>query len=148
MPWRTLSRAKCCGVRHSLPLRLTSLPPSLLSTLTIVVVLNQELGEPYRPDAMKAPNVVAGVREVDMKRRSFGSSLGFQLFLASWCSSEVLSAQSKNRMAAHGGDHPIPQPEAQQSTQSRACDDGQAMYSRRGVWTVEFNTVITESFLM
>ena len=46
----------------------------------IVVVLNQELGEPCRQDAMKAPSVVAGVCEADMMRRSFGSSLGVQLF--------------------------------------------------------------------
>lgn len=37
-------------------------------TTLIEVVLNQELGEPFRRDAMTAPNVVAGVSKADMKR--------------------------------------------------------------------------------
>jgi len=37
-------------------------------TTLIEVVLNQELGEPFRRDAMTAPNVVAGVSTADMKR--------------------------------------------------------------------------------
>ncbi len=35
-------------------------------TTFIEVVLNQELGEPFRRDAMKAPNVVAGIRKEDL----------------------------------------------------------------------------------
>jgi len=31
------------------------------------VVLNQELGEPFRRDAMTAPVQVAGIREEDMQ---------------------------------------------------------------------------------
>jgi sulfoacetaldehyde acetyltransferase len=36
-------------------------------TTFIEVVLNQELGEPFRRDAMKKPQVVAGVRREDMR---------------------------------------------------------------------------------
>ena len=36
-------------------------------TTFLEVVLNQELGEPFRRDAMKAPNVVAGISKDDMK---------------------------------------------------------------------------------
>ncbi|HTV71053.1 MAG TPA: sulfoacetaldehyde acetyltransferase [Rhizobiaceae bacterium] len=36
-------------------------------TTFIEVVLNQELGEPFRRDAMKRPNVVAGIERGDMK---------------------------------------------------------------------------------
>jgi sulfoacetaldehyde acetyltransferase len=36
-------------------------------TTFIEVVLNQELGEPFRRDAMKAPNVVAGIDPGDMR---------------------------------------------------------------------------------
>ena len=36
-------------------------------TTFIEVVLNQELGEPFRRDAMKTPNVVAGINKEDMK---------------------------------------------------------------------------------
>jgi sulfoacetaldehyde acetyltransferase len=36
-------------------------------TTFIEVVLNQELGEPFRRDAMKKPNVVAGIRREDMR---------------------------------------------------------------------------------
>ena len=35
-------------------------------TTFIEVVLNQELGEPFRRDAMKPPNVVAGIRKEDL----------------------------------------------------------------------------------
>ena len=35
-------------------------------TTFIEVVLNQELGEPFRRDAMKAPEVVAGIDKNDM----------------------------------------------------------------------------------
>ena len=36
------------------------------TTTLIEVVLNQELGEPFRRDAMKKPNVVAGIEKTDM----------------------------------------------------------------------------------
>jgi sulfoacetaldehyde acetyltransferase len=35
-------------------------------TTFIEVILNQELGEPFRRDAMKTPAVVAGIRREDM----------------------------------------------------------------------------------
>jgi sulfoacetaldehyde acetyltransferase len=36
-------------------------------TTFLEVVLNQELGEPFRRDAMKAPNKVAGIDRNDMR---------------------------------------------------------------------------------
>lgn len=36
-------------------------------TTFIEVILNQELGEPFRRDAMKKPNVVAGISPEDMR---------------------------------------------------------------------------------
>ena len=36
-------------------------------TTFIEVVLNQELGEPFRRDAMSAPNRVAGINKADMR---------------------------------------------------------------------------------
>ena len=36
-------------------------------TTFIEVILNQELGEPFRRDAMKKPVKVAGIRKEDMK---------------------------------------------------------------------------------
>ena len=33
----------------------------------IEIILNQELGEPFRRDAMKRPNVVAGIDAADMR---------------------------------------------------------------------------------
>ena len=36
-------------------------------TTFIEVILNQELGEPFRRDAMKAPVKVAGINKADMK---------------------------------------------------------------------------------
>ncbi len=35
----------------------------------IEVILNQELGEPFRRDAMKAPVKVAGIKKEDMKKQ-------------------------------------------------------------------------------
>ena len=37
------------------------------TTTFIEVILNQELGEPFRRDAMKKPNVVAGINREDMQ---------------------------------------------------------------------------------
>jgi len=39
------------------------------ATTFIEVILNQELGEPFRRDAMKAPEKVAGIDEYDMQER-------------------------------------------------------------------------------
>ena len=36
-------------------------------TTFIEVILNQELGEPFRRDAMKKPVTVAGIKKEDMK---------------------------------------------------------------------------------
>ena len=36
-------------------------------TTFIEVILNQELGEPFRRDAMKKPVVVAGIQREDMR---------------------------------------------------------------------------------
>src|SRR5271154_4760508 len=36
-------------------------------TTFIEIILNQELGEPFRRDAMKTPVVVAGIRREDMR---------------------------------------------------------------------------------
>ena len=41
-------------------------------TTFIEVVLNQELGEPFRRDAMKAPVTVAGIKASDMKVQQGG----------------------------------------------------------------------------
>ena len=38
-------------------------------TTFIEVLLNQELGEPFRRDAMKKPTVVAGIDGADMQDR-------------------------------------------------------------------------------
>jgi sulfoacetaldehyde acetyltransferase len=42
-------------------------------TTFIEVVLNQELGEPFRRDAMKRPVAVAGVSQDDLRRQSVGA---------------------------------------------------------------------------
>ena len=38
-------------------------------TTFIEVILNQELGEPFRRDAMKKPVVVAGIKREDMRQQ-------------------------------------------------------------------------------
>ena len=38
-------------------------------TTFIEVILNQELGEPFRRDAMKKPVKVAGIDKADMKKQ-------------------------------------------------------------------------------
>ena len=40
-------------------------------TTFIEVILNQELGEPFRRDAMKKPVKVAGINRSDMKPQKF-----------------------------------------------------------------------------
>ncbi|MBX2880716.1 MAG: sulfoacetaldehyde acetyltransferase [Granulosicoccus sp.] len=42
-------------------------------TTFLEVVLNQELGEPFRRDAMKAPNKVAGINKSDMRPQQMNS---------------------------------------------------------------------------
>jgi sulfoacetaldehyde acetyltransferase len=42
-------------------------------TTFIEVMLNQELGEPFRRDAMKAPVAVAGIDPADMRRQQMAS---------------------------------------------------------------------------
>ena len=39
------------------------------TTTFIEVILNQELGEPFRRDAMKKPVRVAGIKKEDMKKQ-------------------------------------------------------------------------------
>ena len=39
-------------------------------TTFIEVILNQELGEPFRRDAMKKPVKVAGIKKEDMKKQA------------------------------------------------------------------------------
>ena len=39
-------------------------------TTFIEVILNQELGEPFRRDAMKKPVVVAGIDPKDMRKQA------------------------------------------------------------------------------
>ena len=43
-------------------------------TTFIEVILNQELGEPFRRDAMKKPVEVAGIKKDDMKPQKFASN--------------------------------------------------------------------------
>ena len=38
----------------------------------IEIILNQELGEPFRRDAMKKPVKIAGINKSDMKPQKFG----------------------------------------------------------------------------
>jgi len=42
-------------------------------TTFIEVVLNEELGEPFRRDAMTAPNRVAGIDKADMRPQPLAS---------------------------------------------------------------------------
>ena len=39
-------------------------------TTFIEVILNQELGEPFRRDAMKKPVKIAGIQKKDMKKQT------------------------------------------------------------------------------
>ena len=41
-------------------------------TTFIEVILNQELGEPFRRDAMKKPTAVAGIERSDMRQQRSG----------------------------------------------------------------------------
>ena len=40
-------------------------------TTFVEVILNQELGEPFRRDAMKKPTVVAGIDRADMRPQQY-----------------------------------------------------------------------------
>jgi sulfoacetaldehyde acetyltransferase len=48
-------------------------------TTLIEVILNQELGEPFRRDAMKKPVVVSGIKPQDMRAQQ-----GAERFAGSW----------------------------------------------------------------
>ncbi len=69
--------ARACGVEGVQVRDMTELPAALhdaveaqmkdRKTTFIEVLLNQELGEPFRRDAMKKPVVVAGIDAADMR---------------------------------------------------------------------------------
>jgi len=71
--------AKACGlvgVKVSTPAELEQALAGAIEgqmerneTTLIEVVLNQELGEPFRRDAMTAPNRVAGISREDMQEQ-------------------------------------------------------------------------------
>ncbi len=71
--------ARACGVEGVLVRSMAELTDELHKavdrqmkdekTTFIEVLLNQELGEPFRRDAMKAPTVVAGVERSDMRQQ-------------------------------------------------------------------------------
>ena len=52
-------------------LRLSCDEQKKVITTFIEVILNQELGEPFRRDAMKAPEIVAGINKTDMAEQTF-----------------------------------------------------------------------------
>ena len=43
-------------------------------TTFIEIILNQELGEPFRRDAMKKPVKIAGIKKEDMKPQVFDNN--------------------------------------------------------------------------
>ena len=47
-------------------------------------MINQELGEPFRRDAMKKPVAVAGIAKADMRPQVGGVSLPFDLRALIW----------------------------------------------------------------
>ena len=68
--------AEACGVKGVQARSMEQLTQALATacdeqmkgtTTFIEVILNQELGEPFRRDAMKAPVVVAGIESSDMR---------------------------------------------------------------------------------
>ncbi|MEE9447653.1 MAG: thiamine pyrophosphate-dependent enzyme, partial [Arenicellales bacterium] len=69
--------AEACGVKGVQVLTMDQLSNTLETAISeqmndnvttfIEVVLTQELGEPFRRDAMKAPVIVAGINAEDMK---------------------------------------------------------------------------------
>ena len=70
--------AKACGVKGVTVTTQGELTEALANacdaqrkgvTTFIEVLLNQELGEPFRRDAMKKPVVVAGIEQGDMRRQ-------------------------------------------------------------------------------
>jgi sulfoacetaldehyde acetyltransferase len=74
--------AQGCGVKGVQVITMEQLKEALATavdeqmtknvTTFIEVVLNQELGEPFRRDAMKAPVVVAGIDPKDMRQQKIG----------------------------------------------------------------------------
>ena len=69
--------AEGCGLKGVQVLGMQELTDALNEAITdqmdnnvttfIEVVLNQELGEPFRRDAMKKPNSIAGIDSSDMR---------------------------------------------------------------------------------
>ena len=68
--------AEACGLKGVVVKTQTELTEALRAsceaqkkrvTTFIEVILNQELGEPFRRDAMKKPVVVAGIKREDMR---------------------------------------------------------------------------------
>ena len=51
-------------------------------TTFIEVILNQELGEPFRRDAMKKPVKVAGINKADMKKQPSSKHLKSLKFIS------------------------------------------------------------------
>jgi sulfoacetaldehyde acetyltransferase len=73
--------AEGCGLKGVVASNTTALSAALRTacddqargvTTFIEVILNQELGEPFRRDAMKKPTVIAGIRREDMQPQRAG----------------------------------------------------------------------------
>ena len=77
LSWASARQADACGLKGVKAETMEQLTEALKTavdeqmnqntTTFIEVVLNQELGEPFRRDAMKAPVAVAGVSADDMQ---------------------------------------------------------------------------------
>ena len=71
--------AKACGVKGIRVRTMNELTSELKNSIKyqmenrettfIELILNQELGEPFRRDAMKTPVPVAGINQIDMKKQ-------------------------------------------------------------------------------
>ena len=75
--------AEACGLKGVVVKTQTELTEALRQaceaqkkrvTTFIEVILNQELGEPFRRDAMKKPVVVAGIKREDMRRQQVANA--------------------------------------------------------------------------
>jgi len=73
--------AQACGVKGVMVSTMDELTEALATAITdqkngtttfLEVILNQELGEPFRRDAMTAPNEVAGINREDMRPQMTG----------------------------------------------------------------------------
>ena len=67
------SEAKTRGARMLRPALGPSIAAWLDDAAVIEVMLNQELGEPFRRDAMKKPVSVAGINRDDMRPQEMAS---------------------------------------------------------------------------